>query len=131
MKSSYIFLAAWLIQPGHAAEPVVPVAAQPLAANATRLLEALDFLGAPLPETTRKTIAEGTRKMDTEQMQHALDEQALFIVELNPESRVKARRGVAKATLQQGGYTPVVTKIVNFSTVTKALTIASPQAGQV
>src|SRR5262249_33961642 len=56
---------------------------------------------------------------------------ALFIVELNPESRVKVRRGPEKAMLQQGGYVPVIVKVVNLSTVTKELRISSPQAGQV
>ena len=35
-------------------EPVIPVAAQPLAANVTRLVEALDFLGASLPPDKRE-----------------------------------------------------------------------------
>ena len=116
-----------------AAEPdsVAPVAAQPLAANVKRLVEALDFLGASLPGDVKASIAEATRKADADQLQQVLDPQALFIVELNPESRVKVRRGPALAVLQQGGYTPVIVKIVNLSTVTKELHISSPQAGQV
>jgi len=112
-------------------EPVVPVAAQPLAANVTRLMEALDLLGAPLPADVKQSLAEAARKPDAERLQQLLDESALFIVDLNPESRVKARRGPAKAVLQQGGYTPVVVKVVNLSTVTKELRVSSPQAGQV
>jgi hypothetical protein len=112
-------------------EPVVPVAAQPLAANVTRLVEALDFLGASLPAGAKQSLAEAARRLDASRLQQLLDEHALFIVELNPESLVKARRGPAKAVLQQGGYTPVIVKIVNLSTVTKELRITSPQAGQV
>ena len=120
-----------LVQTGHAAEAVVPVAAQPLAANVTRLIEALDFLGASLSADVKQALADAARKPDAERLQQLLDEHALFVVELNPESRVKVRRGPAKAILQQGGYTPVVVKIVNLSTVTKELRISSPQAGQV
>src|SRR2546428_6431807 len=98
-------------------EAVVPVAAQPLSANVTRLVEALDFLGAPLPADVRTSLAEAARKPDAVRLQEVLDEYALFITELNPESRVKVRRGRAKAALQQGGYVPIVIKIVNLSTV--------------
>jgi len=117
--------------PAAVPEAVVPVAAQPLAANVTRLMEALDFLGASLPLDVKKSLAEAARKPDAERLQQLLDEHALFIVELNPESRVKVRRGPAKAVLRQGGYTPVIVKVVNLSTVTKELRISSPQAGQV
>src|SRR5437879_9708183 len=39
---------------GRSAEPleVIPVTGQPLAANVTRLLKALEFLGTPLPQTS-------------------------------------------------------------------------------
>jgi hypothetical protein len=134
MKANGILLAVLLsVPPGYAAEPepVLPVAAQPLAANVTRLVEALDFLGASLPAGVRQSLAEAAGKADAARLQQVLDQHALVIVELNPESRVKARRGPAKAVLQQGGYTPVIVKIVNLSTVTKELHVSSPQAGQV
>lgn len=128
-----IALSWWMIEPSRAVgqEPIVPVAAQPLAANVSRVVEALDFLGAALPVDVKKSLAEAARKPDAERLQQLLDAHTLFIVELNPESRVKVRRGPAKAVLQQGGYTPVIVKVVNFSTVTKELRISSPQAGQV
>ena len=126
-----LLLALVVIRPCIAVEEVVPVPAQPLAANVQRLVEALDFLGAALPIAAKESLAEAARKLDAAMLQQLLDEQALFIVELNPESRVKVRRGSAKATLQQGGYTPVIVKIVNLSTVTKELRISSPQGGQV
>ena len=112
-------------------EPAVPVDAQPLAANAARLIEALEFLGSPLPGHVRASIAEASGRSDVVALQRVLDERALFIVELNPESKVKVRRGPAAAKLQQAGYVPVIVKILNQSTVTKALRVSSPQAGQV
>src|SRR5882672_12032020 len=140
MKQNDILLAALLsaaigaalIQSCGAAEPepAVPVAAQPLAANVTRLVEALDFLGASLPADVKKSLAQAAQKPDADRLQRLLDEHALFIVEINPESRVKVRRGPAKAVLQQGGYIPVIVKVVNLSTVTKELRISSSQAGQ-
>jgi hypothetical protein len=62
-------------------------------------------------------------------MQRLFDPHVLLVVSLNPEVRVKAARGPAKAVLQQAGYTPVLLKVINESTVTKALRISSPQAG--
>jgi hypothetical protein len=125
-----IILVALLIVPSRGAD-VEPVAAQPLTANALRLAEALDVLGRPFPADIRRSLQEAAREADAERLQEMLDQQALFVVELNPELRVKARRGPAKALLQQGGYTPVLVKIVNLSTATKELRISSPQAGQV
>lgn len=128
-----VALGMLLLPPAAAAEPpdIVPVAAQPLAANVTRLVGALEFLGAPLPATMKASLADAARKPDAETLQRLLDEHALFVVELNPESRVKVRRGPAKAGLRQGGYTPVIIKVINLSTVTQELRISSPQAGQV
>lgn len=133
MKLGHIILGVLLAMTCRAAEPetVVPVAGQPLAANAMRLIEALDFIGAPLPGEVKRAVADAAATRDGDRLQQLLDERALFIVELNPESRVKARRGAAKAVLQKGGYTPVIVKVVNFSTVTKELRVTSPQAGQV
>jgi hypothetical protein len=129
----WLVIGSLFVQTGPAAEPepVVPVAAQPLAQNVMRLVEALDFVGASLPAVVTNSLAQATRKPDAERLQQVLDEHVLFIVELNPESRVKVRRGPAKAILQQGGYTPVIVKVLNLSTVTKELRISSPQAGQV
>ncbi len=112
--------------------PVVSdVEGQPLAANVTRLIEALQFLGAPLNEATTKIIGDAARQRDAEKLQQLIDPQVLLVVSLNPEVRVKVARGPAKAVLQQGGFTPVLVKVVNDSTVTRQLRITSPQSGPV
>ncbi len=110
---------------------IVEVEGQPLGGNVTRLLQALDFLGAPLPKETTEALQKAAKARDPVGMQKLLDPHVLFLVTLNPESRVKAARGHAPATLQQSGFTPVLVKIVNDSTVTKQLRISSPQSGQV
>jgi hypothetical protein len=112
-------------------EPIVPVAAQPLAANVVRIIEAFDFLGAPLAAELKQSLTQAAREQDARRLQQVLEPHVLFIVELNPESRMKLRRGSGKTLLQQGGYTPVLVKVINLSTVTKELHIRSPQAGQV
>jgi hypothetical protein len=111
-------------------EPV-EVEGQPLGANAARLVKALDFLGAPLPEKQKAALERAVRARDARALQKLLDPHVLVLVTLNPEARVKAARGPAAAKLQQGGVVPVLLKVVNESTAKKALRISSPQAGPV
>jgi hypothetical protein len=106
-------------------EPV-EVEAQPLAANLERVREAMEFLGAPLPANLLKDAGKDAKKL-----QQAVDPHVLLLVDINPESRVKVRRGPAPAVLQQGGWTPVLVKVVNDSPVKAALRISSPQSGPV
>lgn len=107
----------------------VPVEGQPLAANAERVLQALETLGAPLPASTAAGVRRAARARDAAQLQKLLDPHALVVVTLNPETRVKTERGPAAPLLQQGAYTPMLVKVVNQSTATGALHIGSPQAG--
>jgi hypothetical protein len=109
----------------------VEVEGQPLAANAGRLLDALQFLGAPLPAEAAADLQGAIKARNAARIQEVLDPLVLAVVTLNPESRVKAARGPAQASLQQGGFVPVLLKVVNDSTVKKALRVSSPQAGPV
>ncbi len=116
-----------------AAAPASPqsvdsVEGQPLANNIQRLLQALDLLGSPLPAAKVAELRAAIKMQDANKLQQLLDPHVLVVVSLNPESRVKAKRGDADATLQQGGYTPALVKIINESTVTKPLKVQSPQA---
>src|ERR1043166_1194923 len=115
------------------AQKVDPVDAegQPLAQNADRLLQALEFLGASLAPDAEKALRPAIKAQDARKIQEILDPHAMFLVNINPESRVKVKRGPAVATLQQGGYTPVLIKVVNEAGVTKTLNIGSPQAGPI
>jgi hypothetical protein len=128
-----LFALVALIPPVRAADPppAVDVEGQPLAANAERLARALDTLGAPLPSDTGKSLAQAIEAKDSKKVQQILDPSVLFVVNINPESRVKVARGPAEARLQQSGWTPVLVKIVNESTVKKPLRILSPQSGYV
>jgi hypothetical protein len=109
----------------------VPVEGQPLSANITRVLQALRFLGAPLPGETTRELQAAAEAQDADRLQELLDPQVLLVVTINPESRVKAQRGPAKVRLQQAGFTPVLVKVINQSTLTRELRIVSPQSGQV
>src|SRR5256885_7608522 len=88
-----------------AVELRVPVEGQPLSANVTRVLQALQFLGAPLTSDTTKQLEIAAQARDADRLQELLDPQMLLVVTINPESRVKVQRGPAKAQLQQAGFT--------------------------
>ena len=127
---SVVIVSMWFARLASAQElAIVPVEGQPLAANVKRLLQALDYLGAPLPADTHKTLKGACDDQDAAKIQRLLDPHVLLAVHLNPEVRVKVARGPARATLQQAGYTPVLVKVTNDSTATKPLRISSPQAG--
>lgn len=107
------------------------VEGQPLAANTLRLLDALQFLGAPLPADDERALRLAARDRDAAALQQLLAPHVLCTVHINPELRVKATRGDAKAVLHQGGYRPVLIRIHNEATVSQRLRITSPQAGKV
>ena len=110
--------------------PVIgDVEGQPLAQNAERLLKALDLIGAPMDAATAKELKAAIDDKDAKRLQLVLDKKVLFVVNINPEARVKVARGPADAKLQQAGYVPALVKIVNDSTVKKTLKVGSPQSG--
>ncbi|HLQ44705.1 MAG TPA: CehA/McbA family metallohydrolase [Planctomycetaceae bacterium] len=111
--------------------PLGEVDAQPLAANVKRVIEALQSLGSPLPDEEVERLQTAAKDRDARQLQKLIDPRVLLLAHINPESRVKVRRGPAAAELQQFGFTPVLIKVLNESTVTKRMRLVSPQAGAV
>lgn len=127
-----IVLALWCAAPLLAAEvEQVDVEGQPLAANITRVVESLAFLGAPLPMDLAAKLDQAGQARDAARLQKLLDPYVAFVVSINPEVRVKVQGGPAKAVIQQAGFTPLLVKVINHSTVAKPLAIKSPQAGPV
>ena len=112
--------------------PVVPeVDAQPLAANLERVVRTLEIIGQPLDEATKGAIQDAIKAGDVSAMQKAIDSHVFVAVHVNPEVRVKASRGPAPARIRQHGYTPLIVKVSNESTVARALHVSSPQGGAV
>src|SRR5579864_4915003 len=110
--------------------PVIrDVEGQPLGQNVLRLLQALEFLGSPLPADAMAELKKAATDEDVKKIQTLLDPQVLLAVSINPEARVKIGRGPAEAVIQQHGYTPVLLKIINESTVKKRMHLTSPQSG--
>ena len=119
------------LQPA-AAPTVVAVELQPLAAQVTRLLEALKYLGAPLPESDRlaleAAIAGPDERAATSRIQEILDRHCLLDVHINPESRVRVAQGPARPELVEQGWRTFLVKVSNEAGVTAPLRITSPQA---
>mgnify|MGYP003664098805 CR=1 FL=1 len=111
--------------------PYEPVEGQPLAANAGRLVEALEFLGQPLPGELSQQLTAAQKERDARAIQKLLDPLVIAVVSLNPEVRVKVDRGPGAASIQQSGFIPLLIKVVNHSTVASQLRVRSPQAGPV
>jgi hypothetical protein len=110
---------------------VVKEEGQPVAANAERVMKALDFLGTPLPKDVAKDLAAAVEKQDAGEIQKLLDDRVLFVVSINPEARVKVAAGPAAPTLQQAGWTPVLVKVTNEAALKKRLSVGSSLSGPV
>src|SRR3954466_7230454 len=82
------------------------VALQPLAAQAARVADALDKLGAPLAPEDRQALDSAAKESDAAKgvaaIERVLDPHCLLLVQVNPESRVKVARGPAEAELVEG-----------------------------
>ena len=111
---------------------VTNVAQQPLAAQARNIAEAMEFLGAPLPDATRAALETAYGETDQAKaitaIQAALDPLCLFAVDINPESRVKVAAGPARPDLLEAGWRTFLVKIHNAAGVTAPLQVKSDQA---
>jgi hypothetical protein len=105
---------------------------QPLAAQAQRVVEALDYLGQPLAPADKKAVLDACRSTDEDRaigtIQAVLDRYCLVGVNINPESRVKAQAGPLKKELVQQGWRAFLVKVHNEAGVTAELRVSSPNA---
>src|SRR5579872_2950079 len=106
---------------------------QPLSAQVRRVIEAMDLLGTPLETKTRQALQAAFQETDSHKgsllVQEVLDARCLFIVHINPESRVKVERGAAPAELVEQGWRQFLLKVENEAGVTASLRVASPNIG--
>jgi hypothetical protein len=113
-------------------EKVEKVELQPLAAQARRVVEALDFLGASVSpadkQALEKAIHEANAQQAISRIQDVLDKYCLMDVNINPESRVKVTQGLARAELVEQGWRTFLVKVHNEAGVTAQLKAESPNA---
>ena len=115
--------------------PVIAgVAWQPLRAQVRRLIEATDYLGVPFSTAEKNAIESAMKAKDPEygssQIQAILDQHCLYLVNINPEMRVKVAQGPADPYLMQHGWTQFLVKVNNQAGVTAALKTQSPNAAR-
>jgi hypothetical protein len=105
---------------------------QPLTAQVRRLLETLDYIGAPLAGDDRRAVEAAIEKADGAQstgaVERVLDRYVLLEVGINPESRVHVTQGSARPDLVQNGWRTFLVKVRNAAGVTAPLKVESPQA---
>jgi len=111
---------------------VMKVELQPLAAQARRLVEAMDYLGAPLSLADKQALEKAAGESDAAravaEIQTVLDKYCLADIHINPESRVKVAQGPAKPELLEQGWRSFLVKVRNEAGVTAQLKAESPQA---
>src|SRR5438034_7456414 len=115
--------------------PTVKVEYQPFAADAVRVLDALDEVGNPLPPADARhlralAVGAADPARAVAEMQLILDRYCLLGVEINPESRVKVMEGPARPELIEQGWRVFLVKVVNQAGVTAVLRATSPNAGE-
>jgi hypothetical protein len=105
---------------------------QPFAAHVARLEEALQFIGSRLHAEDRRRLDALRERAPSAavvaELQRVLDPYVLAAVDINPEARVRVRRGPAAAELVQLGWTSVLVKVHNQGAVRAPLEVTSPNA---
>ncbi|MEM7233032.1 MAG: CehA/McbA family metallohydrolase [Planctomycetota bacterium] len=117
----------------HAADltPIAGVEKQPFVAQVQRVVEAFQFIGSPLSLDERsalKAAYELKPEAAVKKIQEILAPRVLIAVNVNPESRVKASRGPARAELMQQGWRAFLVRVHNEAGVTAKLVAESPNA---
>ena len=78
------------------AQKVDQVELQPLTAQVRRLIEAMDYLGAPIKQADREALEKAGDETDAAKarrsVQDALDKYCLFEVHINPKAACELRR---------------------------------------
>ncbi len=117
---------------GTAKTEVAQVELQPLVAQVKRLIETLDYLGAPLSTADKQSLERAITQTDatnaTRQIQDILDKHCLYEIHINPESRVKVTQANAKPELVENGWRTFLVKVHNEAGVTAELKAESVNA---
>jgi hypothetical protein len=106
---------------------------QPLAAQANRVVEALNRLGAPLSEADRKVIADARKAENAEQaidsIQAILDKRCLAGVHIDKGPKLRVEAGPAAPELAEQGWRVFLVKVYNPTGVdNQQLQASSPNA---
>ncbi|MEI6538292.1 MAG: CehA/McbA family metallohydrolase [Planctomycetota bacterium] len=127
-----IVIAAPIAHADDTPEVITGIERQPFAAATRRLVEAMDFAGAPLSGDVRQKISDAAAlaedKDAIKQLQLILDPLCLAFVNINAESRVKVTEGPVKKELMQQGWRAFLIKVHNEAGINPVLLAESPNA---
>jgi len=114
------------------APKVDQVELQPLTAQVRRLIEAMDYLGAPIKQADKTALEKAANETDAAKarrsVQDTLDKYCLFDININPESRVRVTQGAARPDLVEKGWSVFLVKVRNEAGVTAQLKAESSNA---
>src|SRR5215510_4743570 len=134
-RAAALCFALLLLSPPIAAQglpQVGQVELQPLTAQVKRLVEALDYLGAPLSPADTQALEKAAGDTDAtragREIQRILDRYFLIDVHINQENRVTLAKGMARAELVEQGWRTFLVKVRNDPGVTAQLQVESPNA---
>ena len=66
----------------------IPVDGQPLGANIRRVIQSMESIGFPFSPEKGGSLKQAIRSRDTDTLQTLMDQEILFVITINPESRV-------------------------------------------
>src|SRR5437870_5438936 len=94
---------------------VAKVDVQPLAAQVHRLVEALDYVGAPLPESDKQALkrAGDDKAQGVDAIQAILDPHCLAAVRIEAGNKIETLPGPAKPELAEQGWCVFLVKVHN------------------
>ena len=116
---------------GVVATSAAEVEPQPFLAALKPLMEAADYLGSPFSAAEKSSLQQCMEQHDAAAVAKAealLDAHCLFVVNINPEQRVKVHPGAAKPELDEGGWRQFLVRVDNEAGVTAPLRVSSPFA---
>lgn len=131
---AFCFVLILLSAPVAAQQPaqLAPIDLQPLAAQVRRLIETLDYLGAPLDPVDKQALERAANATDAgwanRAVQDVLDKYRLVDIHINPESRVRVEQGPVNPELVEQGWRTFLVKVRNEAGVTAPLEIESANA---
>lgn len=133
MKKVFVLLLALPAMPlAQQAPRTDQVELQPLTAQVSRLIEAMDYLGAPIKQADREALEKASNETDAVKarraIQDTLDKYCLFDIHINPESRVKVEQASARPELVEKGWSAFLVKVRNEAGVTAQLKAESQNA---
>ena len=93
--------------------------------NAKKLVDALNFVGAPLSVKNKNEVLNAEKTDDIEKV---LDPLSIVSITINPESRVKVNGLMKTPSLIEKGWSSYLVKVINQAGVTAPLEVSSPQS---